>query len=332
MINNAYWGIDRGWEASGTSESFHDHYGWFSRIHVTVAPPIDDRLSTRARETGRRTDPLRLFPDGLTIATRRERRPQRTNPVPGLGDRLGSAPTAATSPAAQRQRAQLPPFAPLLEELEIAGWSSARCLLSGNFHDWMLLGGDQILVTVGHATIEGSTDPMEAALVAQAVWAAIRAQASHASEAGAILTLASQSLWTAPAASPASVAVALVDAAGGRASVALAGDCLGWRVRAATCERIAMRQPLLGGAPGFTYFGCSFDLSLRERLLLVADDPLRRSPKVAASLADCFSRLDAESHRRMAAADAVALARQVYERDADREPALSASIAVVRRR
>ena len=54
-------------------------------------------------------------------------------------------------PAVARMSGQLPAFAPLLEELEIAGWSSHRGSLSGNFHDWLLLEGRMILVAVGQA-------------------------------------------------------------------------------------------------------------------------------------------------------------------------------------
>jgi hypothetical protein len=235
------------------------------------------------------------------------------------------------SPAAERQRAQLPPFAPLLEELEVAGWSSHRRLLSSNFHDWMLLGRNRLLVTAGHAAVPEPADPIEAALVSQAAWAAVRAHALHASDAGAILSLASQTLWAAPAATLASVAVALVDITGGMITVALAGDCLAWRVRAATCERLAIHQPPVGSAPSFSYLSQSFQLALRERLILVADDSFHRRPKVELSLAVRFSHLDAETHRRMAATDAVAIVREIYGTD-DTEPTPSASIVAVRRR
>ena len=84
------------------------------------------------------------------------------------GDRIVAAPVAPPlGTAANRQNAQLPAFAPLLEELEVAGWSSHRRTLSGNFHDWMLLDGRTLLVMAGqavpmrHAEV---VDPIEAAL------------------------------------------------------------------------------------------------------------------------------------------------------------------------
>jgi hypothetical protein len=226
----------------------------------------------------------------------------------------------------------LPAFAPLLDDLEIAGWSSHRRRLSGNYHDWLMLEGRVILVSVGQAVGPEPIDPTEAALVTQSAWATIRAHAHHVRDAGDLLSMTARSIWPMPnAAVQASVAVALVDTSEGKASVAMAGDCLAWRIRAACCEQLATHQPMLGGAADFTYASQLVQLSLRERLLLVADNPLRRLPKLPSSIAASFARLDAESHRRMLAADAVALVRRHYERGAEdaRSPA---SIVAVRRR
>jgi hypothetical protein len=236
-------------------------------------------------------------------------------------------------PAAERQRAQLPAFAPLLDELEVAGWTANRRQLAGNFHEWMLLGSDRVLVAVGHTVGAGPVDPIERALVAQSVWTAVRAHAPAAADAGALLSLVGKTLWPLPAAAVrACAAVALVSTAGGQASVAIAGDCLLWRVRAASCEPLMLHQPLLGSVSDFTYRDQSFELSLRERLILAADDVLQRTPKLASFISSQFLHLDAESHRRMTAADAVALVRQIYDPGRNGDGAESASIAAIRRR
>jgi Stage II sporulation protein E (SpoIIE) len=240
------------------------------------------------------------------------------------------------SAAAMRQSTQLPAFVPLLEELEVAGWSSHRRMLSGNFHDWSLLEGRKLLVVVGQAVTSGlheTADPVEAALVAQAVWAAIRSHAQHTNDAGALLSLAARGLW--PNATPkmqAAVALALVDLEGGQANVAVAGDCLALRIRATGGERVAAEQPLLGINSGCMYLGHSVQLSLRERILLVADEPQQRPAKLATRVVANFSKLDAESHRRMTAADVVAIVRQEYEQAATLPLRPSASIVALRRR
>jgi hypothetical protein len=114
--------------------------------------------------------------------------------------------------------------------------------------------------------------------------------------------------------------------------VGLAGDCLAWRVRAATCEQLSIHQPALNGAADCTYLGQSLQLSLRERLVMVADDTVHREPRSAIAIGTSLSRLDAEAHRRMTAADAVGLVRQYYEPVTATANAGSASIVAVRRR
>ena len=64
----------------------------------------------------------------------------------------------------------------------------------------------------------------------------------------------------------------------------------------------------------------------------MADEPLRRPAKLVSKVAGSFSRLDAESHRRMMAADAITLVREVYEQQGDENGRASASIVAVRRR
>ncbi len=294
----------------------------FSLI-TTGAIDVTDRLTVEVAptwETGRRSDPLRSTREGVRAKRHHE-------PTPNT-----SRPTELVS-AAARQGAQLPGFAPLLEELEVAGWSSHRRVLSGNFHDWMLLQDRTLLVMAGHAMGAESNDAIEAALVGSGAWAAIRSHAHHATDAGTLLSLTAKTLWhIASAGLQASVAVALVDLDGGHASVAAAGDCLALKIRATGSEQIAVNQPAVGADCEYTYPSHSVQLSLRERILLVADEPARRPAKLASKIAGSFSRLDAESHRRMMAADAVELVRNFYDEQANDDASPSASIVAVRRR
>ncbi len=292
--------------------------------------PISAATLTR-QEPGSRTDPLLPVPalplPRLTLGSQ-----LAGDPHTGPKLKRGSRETPASNSSADRLRAQLPAFAPLLEELEIAGWSASRSRAGGNFHDWLLLGSDCLLVMVGHAASPESRDSTEPALVAQAAWSAIRAHALHTRDAGKLLSLAGQSLWATPAATVhAHLAVAMIDTLEGHASLAIAGDCLAWKIRAATSEQLAVRQPALGAAADCTYLAHSVELALRERLILVADNPHHRPPKLAATIAATFARLDAETHRRMLATDAVTLLRRHYEQPAT-APRFPASIAAVRRR
>jgi hypothetical protein len=238
-----------------------------------------------------------------------------------------------TVPAVVRRNSQLPAFAPLLDELEVAGWSSHRRILGGNFHDWLTLDGRTILALAGHAVGPESMDAMDAALVAQAAWATIRAHASRVRDAGELLALAAGSLWRpANEGLQTAVAIALLDTVEGHANIAIAGDCLVWRIRASAFEQLAIRQPMLGGVSDFSYASQLIKLSVRERLLLVADNPAQRPATLALNVAGSFSRLDAESHRRMVAADALTIVRNQYQQYASEAVAPSTSIVAVRRR
>jgi Stage II sporulation protein E (SpoIIE) len=197
----------------------------------------------------------------------------------------------------------------------------------------MLLQQRTLLVMAGHATSTESIDPIEAALVAQGAWAAIRSHGQHATDAGTLLTLTAKTLWPiASAGVQASVAVALVDLDGGHASVASAGDCMALKIRATGSEQIANHQPAVGADCEFIYTSHSVQLSLRDRILLVADEPARRPAKLESKIVSSFARLDAESHRRMMAADAVGLVRELYDEQAEDDTRPSASIVAVRRR
>jgi len=196
----------------------------------------------------------------------------------------------------------------------------------------MLLEQRTLLVMAGHATGADSIDPIEAALVAQGAWAAIRSHAQHATDAGTLLSLTAKTLWPiANGGAQVSIAVALVDLDGGHASVAVAGDCVSLKIRATGSEPIGVNQPVVGTNCEFPYSDFAVQLSLRDRIVLVADEPARRPSKLAAKIAGSFARLDAESHRRMMAADAVAMVREHYNESAN-ETLPSASMVAVRRR
>jgi hypothetical protein len=273
--------------------------------------------------------------DRIQIQTKRlNRKAKASRPAEAVASKdANHAALLELTPAVIRRNSQLPAYAPLLDELEVAGWSSHRRMLGGNFHDWLMLDGRTILALAGHAVGPESMDAVDATLVAQAAWATIRAHASRVRDAGELLSLATGSLWR-PSNDgvQAAVAIALLDTVEGNANIAIAGDCLVWRVRASAFEQLAIRQPMLGGVSDFSYASQLVKLSVRERLLLVTDNPIQRPATLALNVAGSFSRLDAESHRRMVAADALTVVRDQYQQYASEDVAPSASIIAVRRR
>ena len=133
-----------------------------------------------------------------------------------------------------------------MEETELAGWSSQRDFLAGSFHDWRLLDDGRVLVSVAQVAATMPSDRLTLALAAQAAQTAIRAHALHTEDAGTLLQLAARTLGLGDTDEHVSLAVALVDGVGGEVNLAIAGDCLVWRVRAARWEQLPCDQPPLG--------------------------------------------------------------------------------------
>src|SRR5262249_30687766 len=147
------------------------------------------------------------------------------------------------------------------------------------------------------------------------------------------LSLAARSLWTNVGENiQIEAAVAIIDLEGGHTSVAVAGDCVALRVGAGYCEQIAARQPMLGAISDFTYLGYSVSLAMREQIVLMADDLRRRSAELSTKISESLAKLDADAHRRMMAADAIAMVREDRDQAAENFERTAASIVAVRRR
>jgi hypothetical protein len=209
-------------------------------------------------------------------------------------------------------------------------------MLSANFHDWSLLDNRTLMVVACQAVAvraDECVDPIEAAMVAQAAWASIRSQAHHTGDAGTLLSLVARSLWANVGGNiQAEVAIAITDLEGGHTSVAVAGDCAALHIHAAGCEQIATRQPMLGAVSEFTYLGHSVKLSLRERIVLMVDNAQRRPATLMSRVAASFAKFDAEAHRRMMAADAIAVVREERDQAMGDGERSAASIVAVQRR
>jgi hypothetical protein len=195
-----------------------------------------------------------------------------------------------------------------------------------------LLDDGRVLVSVAQVTATAPRDSLSRALAAQAVQTAIRAHALHTEDAGALLQLVARTLSLGDSDLEVPCVVALVDGVGGSANLAIAGDCLVWRVRAARWDELPCDQPPLGAETNFAYAAHEFALSLRERLLMVADNPAHRSARFAAAVAAQFTQLDAESHRRMTANDALEIVRDRCEQAIETNPLATVSAVTLRRR
>jgi hypothetical protein len=64
----------------------------------------------------------------------------------------------------------------------------------------------------------------------------------------------------------------------------------------------------------------------------MVDDARRRPPSLMTKLSESFAKLDAEAHRRMMAADAIAMVREERDQASESGERAAASIVAVRRR
>jgi hypothetical protein len=155
----------------------------------------------------------------------------------------------------------------------------------------MLLQQCTLLVMAGHATSTESIDPIEAALVAQGSWAAIRSHAQHATDRGT-LVFDARLFGQLRAAGTASVAVA-GRFGWGPCGVAAAGDCLAAKIRATGSEQIASHQPAVGGTIVNSSTQDAVQLSLRDQFCSWPTNQ-RTAGEVGGEYCDSFARLDAD--------------------------------------
>jgi hypothetical protein len=243
-------------------------------------------------------------------------------------DRADSGKNAAVC----RRRDQLPCFAPLFEEVELAGWSSDRDRMVGNFHDWLSLPNGRTVMYVGQG-LDASADCVDAAFVAQGIWAAVRAHAVHAQGAGELISLVSRTLSAASTGGPlASLALGLVFPEEGSVELAFAGNSLGMRIRAASCETLESIGPSLGACPQWDYPSQHVDLLPRERMILMAGEAARSRARTIARTEHEFAEVPVETHRTMTADDTLGRVRRCCAAAIGSDALMSTSIVALRRR
>ena len=223
-------------------------------------------------------------------------------------------------------------FAPLLDEIEIAGWSSDRDRLASTFHDWLSLEGGQVMVSAGQG-LNRESDPTESGLIARSVRTAVRAHALHARDAGRLLALVARTLGETSTGGPlASLTVGLIEPMGGGVQLAMAGPCLALRIRATGCTPLPAPQPALGIHAEIVSLHEQVDLRPRERLALITGQSDCFLTRLEAEIKKQFGGLTSEDHRKMTASQTLALVRQGVDMSRNLGDYESTSVVVVRRR
>jgi hypothetical protein len=166
------------------------------------------------------------------------------------------------------QLSLLPTQSPVLDELELAGWSLDRDRVA-SFYDWHPLADGRMLVVAASQAQGVLESPEFDGHWLQAARIALRVHASQCQDAGELLTIANDTLWTAsPGGQGLSLAVALIDSGDATGSLALAGNATAVRWRAGGCTPVVAESSPVGWHQSSAYLPRECSLVVRERLLL----------------------------------------------------------------
>jgi serine phosphatase RsbU (regulator of sigma subunit) len=168
------------------------------------------------------------------------------------------------------QHERLPSVMPLVDDIELAGWTCQAAGVGGDFHDWSVLPDGRLALAVGDA----AGKLLEAGLGATALQAALRAHTGYRHDAGQLLSRVNDTLWTGSAGGQsAALFYALVQPDTGMVEFAQAGDAAAILLRAGdeTREILAGSARALGIDPDSRY-------SVDHRLLMPGDALILLTP------------------------------------------------------
>ncbi|MCE5303015.1 MAG: SpoIIE family protein phosphatase [Planctomycetaceae bacterium] len=174
--------------------------------------------------------------------------------------------------AAERlQHNQLPTISPLLDQWDVAGWTSQAGGVGGAFHDWFCLPRGLLATSLGRSTDQG----MAGAMTANVVKTAVRAHARYQHQTERLLQQVNLTLWTGSAGDQhASLFCGLIETSTGRVCCSSAGSLSALWLHADGWQSLAANAPRLGESPETTFEQFGQELQPGE-LLLVFSDTLR---------------------------------------------------------
>ena len=175
---------------------------------------------------------------------------------------------------ATRQSHQLPNIKPLVDGWDLAAWTSQAESAGGDFHDWSILEGGRLAVTVGDA--EGRQ--LDAAMTATSLASAVKSHSRYSHDAEQLIHRANHTLWTTSAGDRyASLAYAVIDPSIGSLDAAHVGNMLGLLVKRNGNAQLWGKTDLLGASP-------EIDVELANRVMAPSDTLVLLSSGVKTSL------------------------------------------------
>ena len=168
--------------------------------------------------------------------------------------------------AADWQVDRLPDFPPLVDDWEIAGWTSQAEVLGGAGHDWAILNDGSLTATV----LDAEGENVEAALTLASVQGALKSLAPTCAGAKQFLNQLNDSVWTASCGDQfANLGFIRVQPETGDVEFASAGSVELFRIHKRGYERLTTEPTPLGAQPDQIYRQKSLQLKKGEILLLV---------------------------------------------------------------
>ena len=171
--------------------------------------------------------------------------------------------------AAERmQRNQIPSISPLVDDWDLAGWTSQGEAVGGDFHDWFTLPDGRVAFAVGDAMDGG----VAAALAAGTVKAAWRSHSQYQRDAESLLRQVNLTLWTSSAGDAfASLLSGLLETATGQIRWATAGNLSILHLHSGGWRSLTSQSPPLGTSPEASFPERQQLLQPGEALLIFTD-------------------------------------------------------------
>lgn len=185
--------------------------------------------------------------------------------------------------AGRWQEQQLPQTAPLVEGWQVAGWTRLAAEIGGEFYDWFVRDDERLAVAVGScagsraskAPVErlpaiGVTQaPLEAAMAAASLRAAVRAHAEHVDEPLKLVECVNRMLWRgSPGDQLADLFYAVAAPSGNQVQYALAGQIEGLVLSPRGVRHLSAPEPALGSDPDARYLDGHATVEPGEALLV----------------------------------------------------------------
>lgn len=227
--------------------------------------------------------------------------------------------------ASQWQQARLPSIKPLLDDWDIAGWTSSANLLGRAFHDWFVPPDGSLAIALGAA--EGSM--MESALTAAVLHASVRAHSSYSHDAGRMVAQANETFWNSSAGGQfASLFYGLIQPETGRCEWSHAGQTAAFAMNRDGIKRLTIETGLLGTDLDELGHADVVTLQPRDTLVLANHSLLNYASDASQRFSEWLDRTR-EEHLNSTAEQFLDSARQYLEHDCSTD--LNGALLVVRR-